>query len=112
MTSIRSESLPFKPTATPQSTSNDKPNPDELLKLKEVYTKMKVSRSTFWKCRNEYNLPVITVGGTKRIRASVLDAWLERRTIVGKGKAKSGTLEGAPTTTTEVSGQDHLAMGL
>ena len=64
--------------ATPQSASNNKPNPYELLlTFQEARIKMKVSCSTFWRFLNVYGLPVIKVGGRRFIRGSALAAWLD-----------------------------------
>jgi len=61
---------------------------NSLLTLTEACGKLKVSRSTFWKLRNEYALPVVRVAGIVRIRASALDTWLERHTKTNNGEVE------------------------
>jgi len=54
--------------------------PEALLTLQQACARLQVSRSTFWKLRNEYALPVMRVAGVVRIRERDLDAWIEKHT--------------------------------
>ncbi len=60
--------------------------PEGLLTIREACGLLKVSRSTFWKLRNEHNLPVVRVGGLPRIRPSDLERWIQRH-VEGNGEA-------------------------
>jgi excisionase family DNA binding protein len=60
--------------------------PDALLTLADAMAQLQIkSRSTFWKLRAEYGLPVVRAGGLVRIRQSALDAWIDRHTVNGNG---------------------------
>lgn len=60
---------------------------DRFLKLSEVQAMFGVSRSTVWRWTAEQGLPVVTIGGVKRIRESLLEEFVKRHEPGGKSEA-------------------------
>lgn len=58
----------------------------ELLKPQDVLQRCQISRTTLWRWENTLGLKTINVGFVKRIRASDLDAFLQRHTTIGGNK--------------------------
>lgn len=50
---------------------------DRLLRLSEVCERLKISPSTLWRLVRKGEIKQIRVGGTKRIRASSLEKFLD-----------------------------------
>jgi excisionase family DNA binding protein len=56
---------------------NDLSN-DRFLKLEDVQEKLGISRTTLYRWREEKGLPIVIIGGIKRIREADLQKFLDR----------------------------------
>jgi excisionase family DNA binding protein len=68
---------------------------ERFLTIKDVCTRLNVSRTTVWRFMNEHGLRAIRVGGIRRIREHDLVVWLEQHCTNGNGDSQTSEQKGS-----------------
>ena len=64
---------------------------DKFLTIRVVGERLNLSRTTIWRLMNQHGLRFVRIGGTRRIRESDLEGWLERHSVSLKGGTNGNT---------------------
>jgi excisionase family DNA binding protein len=62
---------------------------DEILTLPEVAQLLEIADKTLHRMAGKGNLPVLKVGGQRRLRRTNLDFWIDAKTCCAAGEEKS-----------------------